>query len=359
VYTVKEDELSTVDIQSPLFDQPKTTTVSTPNVSASLQARINARKNAGPTKRGSEYRLKVEDQLKKFQSEDWNKVEKFLAKALPNVPVYRVKNLIQATNGRKAWGMLKDGAIYISQNAEVGTVYHEVVEAVWKMFTTPEERAAIATEFRNRKGSYTDKFTAREIKYSEATDQEIKEQLAEEFRDLMLAKEAKKDKSLISRIFSQIVDFIKGFFTGDKAQENTDKLFENIGSGYYAQYSPYQGALSYAEQGIIDIEDAAGTEASEYRITGFTGAQLHDIIQHMTYTVVKDLFETNEGLFNIPSLNKTQLYSRLKDEMSDLIADNIVELEKMTDVSEEVKAQGIDAQNTLNNNILNNWEYIV
>ena len=286
-------------------------------------------------------------------------MEKFLAKALPNVPVYRVKNLIQATNGRKAWGMLKDGAIYLSQNAEVGTVYHEVVEAVWKMFTTPEERAAIATEFRNRKGSYTDKFTAREIKYSEATDQEIKEQLAEEFRDLMLAKEAKKDKSLISRIFSQIVDFIKAFFTGDKAQENTNKLFENIGSGYYAQYSPYQGALSYAEQGIIDIEDAAGTEAAEYRTTGFTGAQLHDIIQHMTYTVVKDLFETNEGLFNIPSLNKTQLYSRLQDEMGDLIADNVTELEKMTDVSEEVKAQGIDAQNTLYGNILNNWEYIV
>ena len=338
---------------------PVTQVAPTPNVSASLQARINARKNAGPTKRGSEYRLKVEDQLKKFQSEDWNKVEKFLAKALPNVPVYRVKNLIQATNGRKAWGMLKDGAIYLSQNAEVGTVYHEVVEAVWKMFTTPEERAAIATEFRNRKGSYTDKFTAREIKYSEATDQEIKEQLAEEFRDLMLAKEAKKDKSLISRIFSQIVDFIKGFFTGDKAQENTNKLFENIGSGYYAQYSPYQGALSYADQGIIDIEDAVGTEAAEYRTTGFTGAQLHDIIQHMTYTVVKDLFETNEGLFNIPSLNKTQLYSRLQDEMGDLIADNVTELEKMTDVSEEVRAQGIDMQNTLYGNILNNWEYIV
>ena len=331
----------------------------TPNVSANLQARINARKKAGPTKRGSEYRLKVEEQLKKFQSEDWNKVEKFIAKVLPNVPVYRVKNIIQTTNGKQAWGMLKDGAIYLYENAEVGTVYHEVFEAVWKMFTTAEERASIIDEFKNRKGIYTDSFTGRDIKYSDATDQEIKEQLAEEFRDQMLSKEAKKDKSLISRIFSQIIDFIKTFFVGDKAQENTNKLFENIGSGYYAQYSPFHGALSYAKQGIIDIEDAVGSDDAEYRITGFTGTQLHDVIQHMTYTIVKDLFETNEGLTNLAEKTKQQIYSGLKDEMGDLIADNVYQLEQMTDVADEERNIAIEAQYTLYANILNNWESII
>jgi len=331
----------------------------TPNVSANLQARINARKKAGPTKRGSEYRLKVEDQLKKFQSEDWNKVEKFIAKVLPNVPVYRVKNIIQATNGKQAWGMLKDGAIYLYENAEVGTVYHEVFEAVWKMFTTAEERTSIINEFKGRKGIYTDSFTGRDVKYSDATDQEIKEQLAEEFRDQMLSKEAKKDKSLISRIFSQIIDFIKTFFVGDKAQENTDKLFENIGSGYYAQYSPFHGALSYAKEGIIDIEDAVGSDDAEYRITGFTGTQLHDVIQHMTYTIVKDLFETNEGLTNLAEKTKQQIYSGLQDEMGDLIADNVYQLEQMTDVADEDRNSKIEEQNTLYSNILNNWEAIV
>ena len=331
----------------------------TPNVSANLQARINARKKAGPTKRGSEYRLKVEEQLKKFQSEDWNKVEKFIAKVLPNVPVYRVKNIIQTTNGKQAWGMLKDGAIYLYENAEVGTVYHEVFEAVWKMFTTAEERASIINEFKNRKGIYTDSFTGRDVKYSDATDQEIKEQLAEEFRDQMLSKEAKKDKSLISRIFSQIIDFIKTFFVGDKAQENTNKLFENIGSGYYAQYSPFHGALSYAKQGIIDIEDAVGSDDAEYRITGFTGTQLHDVIQHMTYTIVKDLFETNEGLTNLAEKTKQQIYSGLQDEMGDLIADNVYQLEQMTDVADEDRNSKIEEQNTLYANILNNWEAIV
>ena len=329
-------------------------------IAPSLQEKINRRKKEGNSNRGSEYRLQIANNFKKFQTEDWKQVEKALAKMLPNVPLYRVKNMIQATNGRLAWGMLQEGGIYLYTNAEVGTVYHEIFEAVFKMFATPEERAAVMNEFRSREGSYTDKFTGRDIKYSEATDQDIKEQLAEEFREFMLKKTAKEGKSLISRLFSQLYDFIKAFFVGDNAQENTDTLFKNIGTGYYATYSPNLAGLSYAKNGIIDIDNARGGVDAEFSLTAFTGTQINDIMQHMTYTTVKDLFETDEGLFNItPSqVTKDALYENLMYEMGEVIAENIVQLEQMTDeqITPESRALQIEANEILYKNIIDNWD---
>ena len=97
-------------------------------------------------------RVALARQARKFQSEDWAKLEEGIKKMLPNVPIYRVKNIIQGTNGRQAWGMLHNGAIYIYENAEVGTVYHEVFEAVWKMFADAKEKEAILKEFASRPG---------------------------------------------------------------------------------------------------------------------------------------------------------------------------------------------------------------
>ena len=88
---------------------------------------------------------------------------------------------MNATNGRQAWGMFRDGAIYIYENAEIGTGYHEIFEAVWKMFTDENERNSITEEFKNRKGEFIDRETERIVKYSEATSHQIKEQLAEQF----------------------------------------------------------------------------------------------------------------------------------------------------------------------------------
>jgi hypothetical protein len=327
-------------------------------VVSGLQEKINKKRKEGNSNRDSEYRLQIADNFKKFETEDWKQVEKAFAKLLPNVAAFRVRNMIQATGGRQAWGMLQDGGIYLYTNAEVGTVYHEVFEAVWKMFATPEERAAVTAEFRNRKGSYTDKFTARDIKYSEATDQDIKEQLAEEFREYMLNKQAKEDKSLISRLFSQLYDFIKTFFVGDNAQENTNTLFKNIGTGYYATYSPGLAGLSYAKNGIIDIDNAIGGANAEFSLTAFTGSQINDMMQHMTYTTVKDLFETDEGLFNITvaKTKKSDLYDNLLENLEDMIAGNVVQLEDDTKITPESKAAQIEANNVLYQNILDNWD---
>ena len=263
----------------------------------------------------------LENQIKTFKSENWKKLEQWLKANLPNVPVYRVKNVIKATGGKKAWGMYKNGAIYVYTNAEAGTAYHEVFHAIWNMFSDPKERKAIVNEFKNRKGSFTDRVTGQDIKYSEATPGQIKEELAEEFREYVLDKKIPPKptdgRPYIVKMFSDLVNFIKEYFLGPQAAKNTEELFKRIGEGYYKNASPYQSKLALAKPGIIDVEDAIGDPTSEYSLIakGLTGEQVHDTIQQMTYATLTNLIATNQSLFDIPSKSRAVIYKDAKDNL--------------------------------------------
>jgi predicted NAD-dependent protein-ADP-ribosyltransferase YbiA (DUF1768 family) len=268
------------------------------------------------------YRLQLVKEIKSFQGENWNKVESWLKANLPNIPVYRVKNVIQATNGRQAWGMFRDGAIYIYENAEVGTAYHEIFHAVMTMFTESGERNAIYDEFKKRKGTFEDA-DGNTVSYSDATYKQAEEALAEEFRDYVLTgkipSKPENGRPFILKMFADLVSFIKEMFVGPKAPSNTEKLFGRIGNGYYKTVIPFESNLSYAKQGIIDIEDAEATSTSVFSIAKIPATQVHEIMEQMTYSTLADLSKTNQSLFSVPELNKKELYNRLKSEVLNLI----------------------------------------
>jgi hypothetical protein len=258
-------------------------------------------------------RVKINEELSRVDPENWNKVESWLKQNFPNVPVYRVKNIIQATNGRQAWGMFKDGAIYVYENAETGTAYHEVFEAVWKMFTSSEEQVDIINEFKTRKGTFVDRPTGATVKYSEATPSQIKEQLAEEFRDF-IEKKSKPEglKSKIGKLFRDLKRFIENALLGNNSQKFTNELFERIGSGYYKKHMPYATQLSMAQKGIIDIEDAFATSDSEFRLKTLNDRQTSDTIQEMTFLMLSNLVKDDRSLFEIADkINQKDFYKDL------------------------------------------------
>jgi hypothetical protein len=271
----------------------------------------------------------LDNEIKTFKSENWKKLEQWLRTNLPNVPVYRVKNVIKATGGRKAWGMYKNGAIYVYTNAEAGTAYHEVFHAIWNMFSDPKERKAIVNEFKNRKGSFVDRVTGQEVKYSEATPGQIKEQLAEEFREYVLDKKVPPKpadgRPYIIKLFTDLANFIKEYFLGPQAARNTEELFKRIGEGYYKNASPYQSKLALAKPGVIDVEDAIGDPTSEYSLiaNGLTGEQVHDTIQQMTYSTLTNLIATNQSLFDIPAKNRAVIYKEAKDNLKYTVVDKV------------------------------------
>ena len=313
----------------------------------------------------SAMRVALSRQAKKFQSEDWAKLEEGIKKMLPNVPIYRVKNIIQGTNGRQAWGMLHNGAIYIYENAEVGTVYHEVFEAVWKMFADAKEKEAILKEFASRPGTFVDRETGERVAYKNATAHQIKEELAEEFRDAVLKDklgEPIASKSLIGRLFSELIDFIKSFFVGKNAQKNTQELFNKIGNGYYATFNPYMSQLAYANVGVTDIENASADDYSDLRVVGIPAAQLHEIIDDMTFITLKDFVEREESLFNVIRPRQKELYQKLNVRVLDIIGHQADLIEKnVADgiTSEEDATKQYNDLETLYNTVDAQWDNIV
>jgi hypothetical protein len=269
-------------------------------------------------------RVVVENELKAFVPENWNQVETWLKANFPNIPVYRVKNIIQATNGRQAWGMFKDGAIYIYENAEVGTVYHEVFHAVWRMFSDSAEQKAILDEMRARGGKFFDRASLSDVKYSEATDEQLEEKLAEEFRDYVQEKKipAKpaKGRPYILKLFADMVTAIKEFFLGPQSDSKVEKMFSKIGQGYYKSHLPLANSLSYAKQGIIDIEDAFADSDAALSLFGINDKERSDIIQHMTYLTLLDFIKTDRSLFELDKLNKKQQYAKLRYQIYRTIA---------------------------------------
>ena len=314
-------------IQKEIFKQVKAAPKQTPVVpiieEEEIDEDLESRMNNGFN--DSELREQVLEENNKFETEDWPKVEQWLKANFPNIPVYRVKNIIQATNGKKTWGMLHKAAIYLYEGAETGTVYHEVFEAVWKSMATNVEKAGVIKEFKNREGNFVDRVTKEKIQYKDATNEQLKEELAEEFRDFVLYKKLpeKSGKNFIVRLFNDLVNFFKEFFTGEKALGNTQALFEKIGSGYYRNNTAFASDFSVGKIGMSEIENIEGDENSDYRLETIPSEQQHQIIQHMTYQALIRLIQTDEGLFSLANpdnVSKEELYNNLFEDVLSTIA---------------------------------------
>ena len=352
-YTIKKDEAPVVQSTSPVSDIEETVVTPEEVVTAPElpEGFINLDDIDDVEVDRSEMRVaQAIDKLDQFKPEQWNKVEEAMAKMLPNIPLYRVRNIIKGTNGRQLWGMFHEAAVYVYEGAEEGTAYHEVFEAVWKMFAGPAQKQAIINEFKSRKGTFVDRESGKTIEYKNATPYQIKEQLAEEFRDAVLNDKLglpKESKTLIGRLFSQLIDAIKAFFTGENAQRNTKELFNNIGNGYYAQFNPYQSQLSYANKGVIDIENAQANETSEGRSTTIPEIEMHDIIQHMTFLTLTRLSLNNKSVFTVNDQKESELYPALKIGILKLLAGQ----KKLNDILVTEGKSTLEKVTRMNNNL--------
>jgi hypothetical protein len=156
-----------------------------------------------------------------FRTEsDLNAVVADIHRMVPQFPVSRLKEIIRTTDGVEAWGQFVDGVIKLYELAEVGTGYHEVFEAVANRLLTDTEWNALEKEFKGRKGSFIERETGKTLKFSEATSNQVKEQLAEEFRDFKLNKSEPKEKN-IKFYLRMIWDFIKQLFSKSSEIKNT------------------------------------------------------------------------------------------------------------------------------------------
>ena len=290
---------STTNIASPKTDeaviQSPTTAVKEGELNDAAKWLIALSEQAPPRNTSNKTRIVTE---KDVTPEDWGKLQKFIEKNLPGVPVFRVKNLLQVGMNTQAWGYYADGAIYLYQNAEIGTGYHEVFHAVMDHFASLEEKQDILKEFQSKKGTFTPRGTSTPIEYSKATYKQVEEHLAEQLRENVLSSTPSTLLGKIGQFLKEIYSFIKGLFVNKRA---IDTMFDNIKGGKYAGYVTSLSGLSYANKGIIDVDYISSKDFENIEMREkFNSQEEYDLLQHMTSQAFDYLFHETGSIFAIP-----------------------------------------------------------
>jgi hypothetical protein len=235
------------------------------------------------------------------------------AKNVPNIPFEILESIISLHDGSKAWGVFEQGVAKFFKSGLRGTEYHEVFEGIWKAFLTQSERQAILDEFKSKRGSFLDRESGQLVAYSNATDRQAKERIADDFADYRLGKlPARTLSEKVRNFFKAIVDFFKSFVAKPSLK---DDLFESINTGKFKEYVVSEEAKSAAPE-YRKIYSADGSVISE--------DQAWAVVQDMTVTMSQYIFNRNntdglEKLFNPRSITGKEVYNFLRDKYAENI----------------------------------------
>lgn len=238
-----------------------------------------------PPKRKPRARMMNPEEVN-YRVHDLEKSEAWLKANIP-VPGKRVYNILKATGGGFAWGEYCDTHVKYYVAAKRGTIEHEAFESIWWSFTSAEERSSLMKEFRSREGAFIHHEDWRNINYKDASDYEIKEQLAEEFGRYVLdgklppAPPKKKSSNFVVRLFQHMVDFVKGIFDG-----SIKSYFDKINTGYY-KTAPRLNDF----RGLENMDKYSKTNIGPLNIT-----DTHAVTRGVTSRIIQHLFADSKTL---------------------------------------------------------------
>ena len=308
-FAKKEKKEETAKAPSKLFGKRKPPT---PEERAAIEAEAKKKRDAQNSKPLDLGEFRIENPVAEYKPMDIQKELTFIQNKTPFY-VQILDNLIQTTDGIFAWGMYKDMLISLYDKAQQGTGYHEVFEGIWKHFTTDDEAYKIIKEFRQRSGNFTyyDGSTYYSIPYSNATEKQIKETLADEFADYIISQEKPKSFS-IARWFQNLWNLIKSIFAGQT--QYVDNLFANINAGKYK-------SMSY--------NPTSPSEDAEYKLADLNYQQQYDTIRGVAVQVIQEMLKPDkENSVSITEWEESEVdtesfyqdvYNRLEDIYTDKI----------------------------------------
>lgn len=236
---------------------------------------------------------------KKYVRENLKEAEAWFKERFPQIDFKFVVGLI---NG-KAWGQTLNAAVLLSNFAEEGTIYHEAFEVVYKHFLTKNQKKALNREFRNRKGSFTDYKTEKTVEYSEATDFQIKEQLAEEYREYGLTGKKWEGQYNKNSFFRRIYNAIKDLLTNaDSIQEVFDKITE----ASYKDKVPNVDNINSSEDYLLQ------------RLSITNPLYLNDLLNSMTNIMFSKLYKADKNILEMfkNDFSVSEYYKEVKDQLN-------------------------------------------
>lgn len=245
------------------------------------------------------------------------------AENTPNIPYQVLENIININSTEKAWGAFENGVAKFFKGAQRGTEYHEIFEGIWKGFLSQGEQQSILDEFKAQTGSFLDRESSRRIDYADATDQQAKERIADDFAEFRLGKlPARNLTEKIKNFFKAIMDFFKSFVNKPTLKED---LFKAINTGEFAYKT---------------LPETVKNQAAEYRkIEGVNAKQTNEFVQDITARVFGEIFANNRSLFNIEDITASELFNRIKEKY---IANNVIGDNPVTQITENQYAKLVE-----------------
>ena len=176
-------------------------------------------------------------QEKLDEAKKWYNEVSGLAKFLPFEEAF---NIINTGDNRVVAQMTAAGAT-LFDGSDFSDLYHEAWHGFTQFFLTKEQKESLYNEARKLSGSFTTYKNTR-VKFSNATELELEEFLAEEFREYMLSdgKKTIAGRPARNSIFKKLWELLKALFSktsvkevyaDQKAISRTNKLFEKLRFG--------------------------------------------------------------------------------------------------------------------------------
>ena len=256
--------------------------------------KYNPKDTKGPS---DEYRRIGENGNERMSDAEVQLFKTWAAENVPNIPYEVLEQMVSTHDGKKAWGVFENGVAKFVRGGLRGTEYHEVFEGIWKAFLSSKERQTLLDEFKNKKGTFIDRESGKKIEFSQASDVQAKERIADDFSDFRLGKlPAVSLTEKILKFFRNILEFIKSFVN---IPSKKDQLFKAINVGKFKGTMP-----AFVKN-----------EAAEYRaVEGLTEKETQDFVNDMTMRAHQFIFgeDNKANLFNLNKITTNELFSKIR-----------------------------------------------
>jgi hypothetical protein len=271
-----------------------------PNVADPGPAPTTEPKNFKGRKRADDPRYRRAGSLavERMTEAELQEFKEWAAKNLPQIPYEVLEHMVNTHDNKKAWGVFEDGVAKFYKSAEKGTAYHELFEGVWKGLLSENMQQDLIDEFRERKGSFIDRASGRRIDFNEATNEEAREYIADEFAAFRAGKATARTLSQkLVDFFRSIINFFKSFVNKPTLK---DELFKAIEKGEFKQKA---------------YKDTNPSQMAAYRrVTGLNEQQTNEFVQDMTARLFQYVFNTNTSLFSPARITAGEIFGNIKEQ---------------------------------------------
>lgn len=190
------------------------------------------------------------------------------------IPINRMTNIVNSD----AWATWTMAGINLYNGSNFTDVYHEAWHAFTQLFLTKEEKLKLYKAVKDSNTTIT-LANGTKIKSADATNRQVEEYLAEEFRNFSLKEDITKVPKGAKTIFQKILDFLKKWLGGVKVKDvviqesyiqPVQDLFNHLkfGEGFLNHYTPninnvMFGSLNLGATAVEDINDKLSYDDSK------------------------------------------------------------------------------------------------